>query len=1141
MSNSGHSNVVKAIAFSPDGTWLASASDDSTIKLWDVASGRLLRTLVGHTMQAIAVAITPKGQVVSASGDNTIKIWEAETGRLLRSIKCCEEIGYGFTSLDRLWLSPDGQSIYANATLAIIKWDIATGARQKKYASKGGAFGTFAVSPDGRLLAITQIGKNYRPGKPIPDDIQIIDAATGRVLKTFQAHFNSARALAFSPDSRLIASTGGDKTAKIWDVATGRLLLTLAQTGEPMAVAFSPDGKRLVSGDSDGAKFWDVASGQLLLTADTATYAWSLNFSPDGALLASAGTFGDINLVDAVKGKPVREPFGMVKAGIGDVNITSGDNGEWLAVGPEGLAVWDAVSGQPKRNAVRDLGFITSEHVFAHTADAQWLVHTQSKEGHSTEIWNVATGARIGKFDWGETKYGLKTAISADGKSVAVTAFEDRAPTKVWDIASGAAHAVSAGNQYSSQAFDFGPQGWLATTELDGNFNYSIRIWDVVTGKTTRTIKLPKADSMMDVADSDGTHLTVSPDGVLLAAHFRIMKFENFGWNSYDTVGFWDAQSGRFLRALRQEGTNNNPHIMVFSRDSKMVAVGVEQSPAVNLWDVASGQLLRALQGNPGSPRSLSFSPDGAQIMAGNTNGTTAVWDVRTGTLLVTTLHAPTGEWVTITPEGFFSASDHGPDLLHVVKGFDTTGIEQVYQALYRPDLVREKLAGDRDGKVKEAAAQLDLDEVLASGNAPKVSILSPQDGASQDADKVAAEAEIADSGGGIGKVEWRVNGVTVGIEDQSRAPAGTPIRLKRDLALGVGGNVIEVVAYNRANLVASLPGTVRVQGKAPEGGAKPRLMVLAAGINDYADPKLKLNFAVPDAQSLAEALTKAGEGFYDSVEVTLLRDGEVTRDGLNAAFVSLAAKIKPSDVFVFYVAGHGKTIDGRYYFGQQDIHVTDIASIAQQGIAQDEWQKWFASIPARNSLLLFDTCESGSLTTTDNGALEQQASSGRLAQALGRTILTASSSEQLALEGIEGHGLFTYDLLDAVGRADSDGDGMLEVTELAAFVYAQVSMFTDNKQVPQVRMSGPDYGLVKQTPILGEQQPKLAIPAAATHLISTATEFQIEPQVGARGIHKLDAQTPVTVIHSDQGWVLVAKDGKLLGYVAQGDLAPMH
>ena len=158
--------------------------------------------------------------------------------------------------------------------------------------------------------------------------------------------------------------------------------------------------------------------------------------------------------------------------------------------------------------------------------------------------------------------------------------------------------------------------------------------------------------------------------------------------------------------------------------------------------------------------------------------------------------------------------------------------------------------------------------------------VLTPKEVESQDGGQLTAEAEVADSGGGIGKVEWRVNGVTVGVDDQSAAPSAGTVRVKHDLALGVGDNSIEVVAYNRANLIASLPSAVTVKAQLPAGQTKPKLVVLAVGINDYADPQLKLSFAVPDAQSLAEALTKAGSGVYDSVDVTLLRDKEVTREG---------------------------------------------------------------------------------------------------------------------------------------------------------------------------------------------------------------------------------------------------------------------
>ena len=173
---------------------------------------------------------------------------------------------------------------------------------------------------------------------------------------------------------------------------------------------------------------------------------------------------------------------------------------------------------------------------------------------------------------------------------------------------------------------------------------------------------------------------------------------------------------------------------------------------------------------------------------------------------------------------------------------------------------------------------------------------------------------------------------------------------------------------------------------------------MLAVGLNDYADAELKLSYAVPDAKALAEALGEAGKGLYEDVEVTLVQDAAVNRERLAASFTALAGKVRPTDVFAFFIAGHGKTVDGRYYFIPRDFRragerITQ-RDVQAQGIAQEEWQAWFAGIPARKSMLIFDTCESGTLTGASprDRASARGAANDRLAQATGRSILTASS-----------------------------------------------------------------------------------------------------------------------------------------------------
>src|SRR6185436_14243736 len=118
-----------------------------------------------------------------------------------------------------------------------------------------------------------------------------------------------------------------------------------------------------------------------------------------------------------------------------------------------------------------------------------------------------------------------------------------------------------------------------------------------------------------------------------------------------------------------------------------------------------------------------------------------------------------------------------------------------------------------------------------------------------------------------------------------------------------------------------------------------------------------------PDAEAISRALKMAGGSLYSNVAVTTLVDSDATVQRIERAFVELSAKVRAEDVFILYLAGHGKTQDGRFYFLPYDFRYTSDASIAQSGIGQDRLQKWLSGIAARKSIVLSDSCESGSLT----------------------------------------------------------------------------------------------------------------------------------------------------------------------------------
>src|SRR5262249_9484409 len=162
------------------------------------------------------------------------------------------------------------------------------------------------------------------------------------------------------------------------------------------------------------------------------------------------------------------------------------------------------------------------------------------------------------------------------------------------------------------------------------------------------------------------------------------------------------------------------------------------------------------------------------------------LWDPATGEL-ATLIGGLKREWLVVTPRGFFVASPEGANLLGIVRGLELTAIGQVHQSLFNPDLVREALAGDPDSEVRKAGEVINLDKVLDSGPAPLVEITSHSPGSKSDTDLVAVTARIRDRGEGIGRIEWRINGITVGVEKTAPVGAGPVYEVTRQLALDPG------------------------------------------------------------------------------------------------------------------------------------------------------------------------------------------------------------------------------------------------------------------------------------------------------------------------------------------------------------------
>ncbi len=186
----------------------------------------------------------------------------------------------------------------------------------------------------------------------------------------------------------------------------------------------------------------------------------------------------------------------------------------------------------------------------------------------------------------------------------------------------------------------------------------------------------------------------------------------------------------------------------------------------------------------------------------------------------------------------------------------------------------------------------------------------------------------------------------------------------------------------------------------------------------------------------------KAASGLYSEVRIKTALDAGASSAGLNRIVQDIAAEIDLRDTFVLFAAAHGYSLNGRFYLIPQDYQGgPDPEALASKAIGQDRLQDWVANrIKAKKAIILLDTCESGALTNGYSrsrvGAPASEAAVGRLHEAAGRPVLTAAAAGQEALELTKlGHGVFTSALIDALYHGDSNGNGLIEVSELAAHV----------------------------------------------------------------------------------------------------------
>jgi len=942
----GHKNPIFSLGFSPDGKTILSRSEDGIMKLWNVNADTELLTFE-HTKQWKDVTFSPDGKFIRTISwlsplESTSTLWRVSTGEKLHTTSGDSFIGY---SLDRTcMLSTDAeegmielQDIVQDKVIGkfiVIDWNNSNFLRVFKQNKeliktfcKGRSVGAITVSPSRKLLCYAIKGDTT---------LRLRNIDTDKDVRIFRGYSNAVRFGTFSPDGQFLLTTGfKDKSFRLWNVQEGKGLQTFWHTAPVESLAFSSDGKQILSAGSHELALWNISSVRPVRTFSSgAGDPWFRNvtFLPGDRLALS---LGDV---------------------VGDISL------------------WDITAGDRKR-LLRQYG----------------------------------------------------------------------------------------GNSYG---FD---------KEIDSSVYGKIKLL------------LHEKDNNAKFISKDGTlFLSVKEDDGMRADRFLL----------------YDANTGEEMTGIFHPRTGSKRFSLDGTWEISGSKGGTIKPYAINIgggW-IEDKDIRTILDHGPvgGVLFSPKYSHDGNMLFSTGRDGTARLWNVATGEEIAQMISFYSYGWIVLTPEGFYNASPQAAQYLNVRLGNTMYDLNQFYDAFYRPDLVEKKLKGE---DIAKYTGGLTIEEALKNPP-PKVTVLSPKEGEGFTDRKATVKVKIEDSGGGIGDIRVYHNGKLVeslGVYRLARTEGGgqtvklakadsgsvyrttkgTTLRRVQELtpkkesatveftpatgtvektytmSLTKGENTISVSAFNGTNTVTSAMESITVQASVPEH--KPEMYLLAIGDNTFADSAYNLTMAVKDATDFTETIKNTTASLYAKVNTQLLTNAN--KEGILQTISTLSSRMQPEDVFVLYVATHGRAEDDLYYLYTSEFD-GDLGN-PRTCISSIELMELSKRIPALKQVFVLDTCMAGGMESIVSGLYDARISV--LAKSLGMHIFAGTKTYQEALDNYEGNGLFTHFVLAGLkGGADENKNKEVSVFEMDPYLTKLVKEASKGSQEPFIRTFGEDLPVTR-------------------------------------------------------------------------------
>jgi len=1036
-----HAYGISALAFSPDGEFLATGSLDNQLKIWRVSDGVLLRTLYRHTGSIGGIAWKADSSGFFSAGGNLIE-W-SPSGEVLKEIKPeKKELSYKYLVLD-----PQGRFLLVGG--------IGLGLRYFPRADLEAHFRQIAKNTMTHSLKVTNTGDIILEGG---FNYRSLYNWKGENLWTREER-NGAIFVEILPDDKRFLSSYGEKYIGLFDIETGEKLESIRLPDETYrkSIAIHPSGTYAFVSTSKGSHLIDLADFSLAASVRERPFRridGAGSFSPDG----TTGAFGGLQLMLQSEGTG-----GTRYKTLGESDMVA----EHFTLSPDGEDIYISNEYGVRRWKLK--GELHSSYT-SNTLKLRDYCQYLSSNNTLAAIQN----RRVLFLD-PKTGNIVNSSVPGEDNERLSTLHVDRTGT-----------LLAAKGYYN--VYIYNEKGELLR-KFDVRKQSDSWINSIVMDPSGRLLVVNQNDGHTILWSSKGESLYLLNEHVVSARSI----FDSFGKRVYigglhGKIMAYDTQSGELIENIQLDSKGYISDLALNSRD-QILAIGNDEGE-IFLYSLDEGRVIEHYQ-NGASVRQVAFSSDDKQLIWADSNSTT-VLNRENGKRY--TLVLGDNRWIAFNNDGYFDASRNGGSLLVMSQETKSYSIDQFALRNNRPDRLFANMGFDNSELIAHFEAQYekrlrrtgyresDLNQEIVL---PEINI----EEAEKEENRLAVRFEARSEGAELAWYQIYVNGVPQ-FASTGKEISGNSAVIDEQIHLTPGNNRIELACSNQAG-IESLREVVQAEGPVKRPS---KLYYLGFGVSNYRDPTLNLAYAHKDARDL-KALFQTFEGRnYASVMTRTYLNEEVTREAFREA-MGFLEEAEPEDTVVVFIAGHGiheRDAEATYYYLT---HGADPQNLAETAAPFDLVEGLLDGIAARKKLFLMDTCESGEAeegqearywrvagarglaprTSRGLGALKKSSSEeggapvsrersyllernryiyNNLARRTGAIIFSSSRGEEFSYERDDlKNGLFTEAILKALTNdmGDLNRDGRVSIAELRHYVPRWVSEWSDGLQNPTV------------------------------------------------------------------------------------------